>query len=133
MKTISKKLIIKALLTEPLRPGHWVSPAAGKSDKHCTVCAVGAVMRAAKFVNEKISVASVRNTNSYYSKDHDLYLCLAAGKHLSALSIFFEQICPEHGATKKVRERLVAFVTAHFPDTLTLIGDRDAYNEDRYA
>jgi len=121
-KSISKKKIIEALKTEPLAPGTWVRLEGDKThnDPTCTVCAVGAVLRKAKFRNFAITQNAHRQVGNCYFNGDDYKAALKERNYLGALSAYFETICPESGATPAIRRRLVTFVTKYFPEKVSL-------------
>jgi hypothetical protein len=126
---ISQETIIEALKTEPLKPGNWVASQWNESggasfvpatSPTCDVCAVGAVLRHAKWDNQRIFDAAPDLVGSCFASDDDYELALAAKNYLGALSAYFESICPDTGATKGTRTRLVNFVKKNFPKTITV-------------
>lgn len=107
-KTILRKNIIKALKTEPLGYGHWLSDAYSalgnrkkisdfdKLPEGCTVCAVGATLRKELHVGrDKFNRACSLNTHHYHDAifedaKKEIKEQLGMGNFLGALSIFFE-------------------------------------------
>lgn len=136
--TITRRQIIKALQTEPLRPGHYAKES---TNKGCTVCAVGGVMRQIFKVDLKTSVGLLDNLCSFAvdaDRNGDIHTSmlsatddpdesLAAGAYLTALSAQFETLCTtrnvvdpetyEFNARKipAVRKLLIAWVKENLP------------------
>jgi hypothetical protein len=124
-------------------------------DANCLVCAVGAVMR--DLVDPKVSANQVDRvvTNTTYGYSIDLgdnpmrtsggvsledsaRVLLNLGKVWNALSVLFEGYCAKEGLPRRhknidlaglerVRARLIAFVTAEFPDDWEIDLDRVPY------
>lgn len=116
---ISKEQIIQALETEPLKAGEWASPD-GLSDQPCEVCAVGAVLRAANWSDDRIRTEAVSLVGNCFIGSDNTESALGAGNYLGALSSYFERIYPKSGATHETRAALVRFVKEYFPPTINI-------------
>lgn len=162
-KTIMRSTVVKALMTEPLTAGTWIlTDEADEArrevldsggDYHaahrafdtalpkCSVCAVGAVMRAAKldpdladnFVfNGNDNMADV-GPGCYRNKKELVRACEdmldADCNKLSVLSHFHESLAEMRGDkfTKRYRNELVAFVEKYFPKRIVL---DDGFDDD---
>lgn len=66
---ISKKKVIEAILTEPLKPGTFFSNELQADDGKCPVCAVGAVLRKTKAKTFNRRHAEASTDYSYVSCD----------------------------------------------------------------
>lgn len=139
---VTKARIIKALRTEPLCPGSWISSAyktiAGK--KGCTVCAVGAVLRntlSKKTTTDELwDVANMAVSDGEFTPIESFQTYRKAKKRaveelksrpnaeMAALSLYFESLCmiEDDDATflirpskmKKIRALCIEFVQQHF-------------------
>lgn len=136
---VTKEIIIDALKTEPLSSGYgWCRRRALDVVGDCEVCAVGAVLRKLKMTNAQIlrkAPTLVRNHTMPHGDDEDNVLesaLLRVGEenYLGALSTYFEGInrrryyttgvLEDFVATSEVREKCIAFVTTHFPDSFDI-------------
>lgn len=134
MKTISKADIIQALQREPLQRGYWVNPYA-KEGEACSVCAVGAVLRACRLPDSEINnaarvatsdVACLNDATDNYVDPSDrkqreriIDNLIEDRNYLGALSCLFEAQDPEddeHAPTAEERKELIDFVENRFPD-----------------
>lgn len=137
---ISKQDIIKALQTESLAPGQFFRGRGFRGDNFnpltCSVCAVGAVLRAAlkdaikdrdpeyllklSLKNTK-SVAMFNEEDEDYFADAEDYIAslLKEGNYLGALSVFFEETYP-CVSDAEGRQDCIAFVEANFPASLEI-------------
>jgi hypothetical protein len=123
-----KKTVIKALLTEPLMSGNWISE--GLNDGDCMVCAVGAILRKSGFYRNKImefgenmiesgacTPWDERCENSF-SLTIDKHL--KNGRYLHALSLKFESMESSKKPTATTRKSLVKFVEKNFPNRIKI-------------
>lgn len=149
---IFKTAIIDALLTEPLSAGAWIRPEVFDDDTQtwedldtCTVCAVGATLRkAASIPGRKVSrtayaltrgqIGSTLQATAAGDEAHAVRVMARYGP-LSGLSNYHETTCRryvpsgaaarhEYANSQEHRDRLVAFVEKHFPETFSV--DTDA-------
>lgn len=132
--TISKKDILKAINTEPLAYGEWVKmdkdgsgwPTIISSDKNCSVCAVGSILRQAGLTNKRIHDfgfemlhhGSVTANDPYL--EHSLKDALKNKEYLHALSIKFENQANKIGVNKRTRSALTKFIEVNFPNRIKL-------------
>jgi hypothetical protein len=134
-KTVSKKSVIEALMTEPLMRGNWIEfddlisdPQKVKAkDVVCEVCAVGGVLRKNGATIKEIDDYGDRLLDLPFpvgeeATEKDIEYLLKHEQYLSALSAYFESTLPgpriRYG--NEHRERLVRFVEKHFPDRIKL-------------
>lgn len=150
-KVLTKKLIIQALKTEPLKPGSWFASTKGENFKTCKVSAVGAVIRHS-FTTQQIRTLHVHNRRSlclamqpYWRRsldrsaagwgatmmadlvDQQVTAELDKKNYLGALSMWFE-FYYQHVEFKRLgtREGLVDFVRKNFPTRFKVTVDVDA-------
>jgi hypothetical protein len=118
--TVTKKQIIKALCTEPLKAGKFfdLDPEAnlGLSDNNsCAVCAVGAVLRAT-------ARKHFSNSDAFeivpYTLPHELDDAWDSGELLSILSTEFE-LASAHDGDELARLHAINVVEAIFPETFS--------------
>lgn len=122
---ISKKKVIKAIVTEPLASGRFFDSLdyKGKDDGKCAVCAVGAVLRNTK--RRKFSSYDAENIcHDYYTSDY-VTEAYETENFLSILSSEFEfsskQYNPDLSADEEVNlDRFHALMVAEgmCPDVL---------------
>lgn len=125
---ITKREVLKAIRTEPLKPGFWMH-ADKRYFKNCSVCAVGAVLR------NRIEVKSVYPTmlvdvfnrkvcNIMDSESSNYTVSLGVGEldnilnqglYLTALSNKFEALAEKYKTMRTVRKHLEIFVKKNFP------------------
>lgn len=139
--TVTKQACLKAVAKEPLKPGNWIyAKTKGKRvlvNKTCSVCAVGAVLRAARVPNSKIIDVACCNTSGHLClNENAIKPALEVGNYLAALSSYFEGSADffvdgglvawhdtRTGARKPMRTQrklLAAFIEANFPDSFTV-------------
>lgn len=131
-KTITKKLIIKALKTEPLSRNYvfdlYTNYVLGVMD--CKVCAVGAILR--KSLGENLLRDISKTMESYLSVNianeacrtirlshHDPKRLVNEGLYLAALSNFFESSESDDKNGNISRRKLINFVNKYFPNKIT--------------
>lgn len=131
-KTISKKMIIKAIQNEPLINGTYVEvenyPNSGYStDPNCGVCAVGAVLRRSGMTNKKIASFGAKilrqGLASFYKHKTEESLIdyyINEKQYLNSLSEKFENLAEKYGCGKKTRTKLIKFVQENFPNKINL-------------
>jgi hypothetical protein len=86
---VTKRTVMRALLTEPLTSGNFFSNlATEKDDGRCEVCAIGAILRntRANFFTEEHARQVTDNLCSFL----DVELAYASGNFLSVLSSEYE-------------------------------------------
>lgn len=143
MKTIkvTRKEILKAIRTEPLKAGTWIhdrkvtldngsgiSLQTSVADKKCKVCAVGAVLRQKGIPDDKIFWAAdslfcdtgSSECDSDASDEGNPLQNVKDGHYMAALSSKFEQLSKRLGSGKRTRETLIRFVKRHFPKQVTV-------------
>lgn len=141
---ITKEQVIKALKTEPLKAGNWIT--LGRSgpdgewieydDSSCPVCAVGAVLR--NTLDEKkyrITDAAwyiFTGQNTIGQGDTELELLESlTGPHIVRLSQYFEglwSLARKRGRNwdlsrhqiYRIRKKMIAFVEKNFPESIEL-------------
>ena len=122
-KQITKLAIIKALASEPLAAGRWMSNAG------CEVCAVGAVVRQVFHPSEEMNESTGRIplcviANAVTTEDvtdADPKALIKAKDYMSALSCYFEQLVgDDQTATPAQRAQLIEFVYKKFPEKFTV-------------
>jgi hypothetical protein len=126
-KTITRRDVLAAIRTEPLRPGNWVVTT---ENVKCEVCAVGAVLRHAGLNNEEIfefgdimmhyGKCSVDGYGSKEDIEDTIQGMLRNNRYLHALSITFEFYSRRLGKGKRIRKVLANFVKKNFPKTIKL-------------
>lgn len=118
-KTVTRAQVLKAIRKESLVAGHFIKPlvVGGIIDKYCKVCAVGAVLRSIGTPSNKIASTAQRVCDYKYSAhpEFNWETELEKENYLGALSIYFETKAKKHGAGKKTKDKLIAFVKTHFP------------------
>lgn len=124
---LSKKKVIEAILTEPLKPGRFFHISRKYNsdeqfdDGQCSVCAVGAVLR--KTINKNFnSQSGFTVVGDYYTGDrlHEAYI---GDNFLSILSTEFESYCDSFGGREdieydEVRFHLLNVIEASCPEVL---------------
>lgn len=136
--TLTRNMIVKALKTENLKAGTWVT---SKNKKVCGVCAVGSVVRQLGFKSKKIGKVCDTIVTNCVTDSHDSYKAnreiqreLDDGNYLNALSMKFEHMAgslaeilgidytDSNELTIKqieiLRQPLIDWVKAEFPDTV---------------
>lgn len=132
-KTITKDEILDALETEPLVSGTWFHGASLSVEpdrfRTCNVCAVGAVIRKATFLDTGLNLETVAD---YLTKDRDasstsmedIYATMDKGWWMLALSKIFESF-ESHvwrkPAEDETRLGCQLFVEGYFPEELKLV------------
>lgn len=137
-KTISKAKCIEAVKTEPLRGGHWVQSFELRPDsqRNCSVCAVGAVLRKAgcdDYSMDEVASRLVVLALAYsHNAAREIRKALKEKRHLDALSMYFESLAnpQDPGATlspilegknlSRIRSKLVKFIDKNFPKRIEL-------------
>lgn len=126
--SMTKARVMRALKEQPeFSHGNWCLPSDEyvwdpsrlriKDDPNCQVCAVGAVLRHVLAPGTELS--GVEDVALEATSDGDAVFGdpkaeAAAGRYLTALSCYFEQL-PHDLSTATVRRRLLGFVERHFP------------------
>ena len=85
---ISKKKVIEAICTEPLKAGDFFHGSTKKDNGKCSVCAVGAILRKTKQKTFSANDA-VEATKDYFT-EYELGDAYRSGNFLSILSCEFE-------------------------------------------
>lgn len=122
----TRKEVLQAIRHEPLAPGSWIEVVDWEkplSNKNCTVCAVGGLLRRKgmplKQITERAGKALVIETGWDRSRsvgaEGDYELALEEKNYLRALSIRFEQLSEKFGTGKRTRNILANFVKKNFP------------------
>jgi len=129
---VTKREIIKALATEPLSGGMWIS------EDGCEACAVGSFLLyhftdKSKLVDfcDKVVTRSTITYSSFEQDPEKLYQLqllemIDGGLYLSALSAYFEDtVYNNYGfiPTDEDRAEFISFVEAEFPDVIDLDED----------
>jgi len=132
-KTITRREVLKAIRTEPLKRGKWVQMDVYKSfvpssDPKCEVCAVGAVLRHAGLNNEQISefgdqmvsgpFPCVGDCFDYREFEDAVKQALKEKRYLYALSLKFERHAKRLGKGRRIRNLLANFVKRNFPKSV---------------
>lgn len=135
-KTVTKKEILEAIKKEPLKAGSWVKMddfGDPVKDKNCTVCAIGAVLRRAKYSNQQAWEfgGCLMNSDAVAPLDEEcvdlgveknlVERLLSEKKYLHALSVRFEGQALRTGVGKRTRKILTDFVKKNLPDQVKLI------------
>lgn len=134
---ITKTAMIKAVQTQPLWPGHWVS-SYGMPDT-CTVCVVGAILRYVGIKGResihKNARLHVEDLGEFTSDSNDPELddetindLLKRDLYLNAISVYFEgmethDIDGNEGSAEWLRTSridLVSFIKYNVPDNYRL-------------
>lgn len=136
--TVSRSMIVKALKTENLKAGTWVT---SKNKKVCGVCAVGSVVRQLGFKGdkiEKVCEALVKNcvTDSHNTSSANVEIEneIDNGNYLNALSMKFEHMAGKLAEVLGIdytdsseltlqqveilRKPLIDWVKNNFPETI---------------
>lgn len=125
---IEKKTVIKALKTEPLQYGTFFDTAV-LSERNCSVCAVGAVIRKSlgRKINKSLDICSKFGIDlSWYCQEltQNKYVgytpegLLKNKNYLGALSCYFESFFSkdyDRNVTLEIREKLIEFAKKNFP------------------
>lgn len=124
-KYITKQTILKAIKTEPLKPGSFVLLEGDlvSDDPSCSVCAVGAVLRKAGMNNNRINRFGIKlvDYNSCSSSSvYRLPALLEEKRYLHALSVKYENLARVFRDLTFVRRELSKFVKKHFPSRIKL-------------
>lgn len=127
---IARKDVLKAIRTEKLRAGSFISGrirADGKlvEDSRCKVCAVGAVLRQAGIPSEDIDnqAYNVLTLESDWDDNGDEFKQLKDGNYLAALSVKFEKLAAKNGGVDpKTKSSLRNFVRRYFPKQFNMVG-----------
>lgn len=127
MKIITRRQVLQAIESEPLRFGSWIDDES-LDDPKCSVCVVGGTLRRAGIVPEKIGL--IAGINCIYAVNGSLVAeALADKRYLDALSCYFEGCLNPHAyscpskysdATPDHRARLRKFVLTNFPVKFTI-------------
>lgn len=134
-KTVTRRQVLTALRTEPLKNGDWVHDKAydydANKDGTCSVCAVGAIVRAAGYkdfqvseransachgaaipFNEKAPPSEILTEAHHMAKD---------GDYFGSLSFLYEGMAERLGPNgKRIRTLLAKHVKTYFPKTLKI-------------
>lgn len=139
-KTVTKKQILKAIKSEPLRGGSWVR-SFGRDYADCEVCAVGAVLRntfrkkTVKRLVEDLIIGAVICNQIFSIDDYwpgATRQLKREKNYMGLLSVKFEYLwanhvtghCDDNGdwvyvGVDTVRKKLSKFVQEHFPNKVT--------------
>lgn len=115
---VTKKQIIEAILTEPLKAGQWFqrnNEALEKDDGMCEVCAVGAILRNVK---RKATAGDAFRVTNHLAMPQHLEYAYDLGNFMSILSTEFEsftRINNMNGDEPEVRMHLLNVIEAHCP------------------
>lgn len=146
VKTITKKMAIKAVSNEPLVAGSWfhlkdylkdgesyreyISRSSNKKElQTCSVCAVGAILRLSSFTTSPDHIDTWKNNKKgdgdssafYYGVTDNSWYPFDNSDYLMQLSSLFEYLCKNIGLNMiQIRMELVNFIEATFPDTIKI-------------
>lgn len=133
-KTITKKDVVKALESEPLVSGDWFGDL---GQKHCNVCAVGAVLRKVSFEKWLIKIDmggyvwEIAKIFGWTLRDASTDATITAfalikrKRYMEALSNKFERmtINPPDVINDTKRKKLISWVKKYFPTKFELTAD----------
>ncbi len=133
-KTVSKKAIIEALKTEPLRHGSWyrAPDTDNNASGECQVCAVGAVLRGAakaepsailNFGSRLFAYFGVEGMSNASAGRKQALKYVKSGDYMAALSTYFESLSGRGTVLPKnhpTRKHMVKFVQKYFPDRVRI-------------
>lgn len=111
----TRRDIIRAIRTEPMKAGSWVSYTTRTKDGTCKVCAVGAVLRERGNTDGQICNLAWKIAPNGTVENEEIPLLLKNKDYISALSAKFEYLARKYGNGKRTKEKLVDFVKSNFP------------------